>query len=56
MHYELKHNKNALIQMTVSAEDNEEIQQKSPQKKNHVQSTVKWADIEKGIPPEQHGM
>ena len=23
--------------------------------KNNVQSTVKWADIEKGIPPEQHG-
>ena len=21
----------------------------------HVQSTVKWADIEKGIPPEEHG-
>ena len=23
--------------------------------KHHVQSSVKWADIEKGIPPQQHG-
>jgi len=37
--------------MTLNVEDDEN--QLSPTK-NNVQSTVKWADIEKGIPPEQH--
>ena len=38
--------------MTLNVEEDEN--QLSPTK-NNVHSTVKWADIEKGIPPEQHG-
>jgi len=37
-----------------SDEEWENTSTPSTQGTTHVQSTVKWADIEKGIPPEQH--